>query len=88
MEEREFLVLLHFVQPEIDLAGGLRRGPDFDSDSAGYVVSSRRRTELSMVAEKKQVLPVGRKGCDDSFDRREKAHVEHSVRLIFGAREK
>ena len=37
MEKREFLVLLHFVQPEIDLAGGLRRGTDFDSDTAGDV---------------------------------------------------
>jgi hypothetical protein len=37
MEKREFLVLLHFVQPEIDLVGALRRGTDFNSSTTGDV---------------------------------------------------
>jgi hypothetical protein len=82
MEEREFLVLLHFVQPEIDLAGRLRRGTDFDSDTAGDVSVHQVPDGAFDGRGKEQRLPIGRKRCDDSFDRRKKAHVEHSVRLI------
>ena len=82
MEEREFLVLLHFVQPEIDLAGGLRRGTYFDSDTAGDVSVHHVPDGAFDGRGKEQRLPIGRKRCDNSFERREKAHVEHSVRFI------
>jgi hypothetical protein len=82
MEECEFLVLLHFVQPKIDLVAGLRRGTDFNSSTTGEV-SVHQVTDRAFDGRgKEQRLPVDWKHCDNSFDRREKAHVEHSVRLI------
>jgi len=82
MEECEFLVLLNFVQPEIDLAGGLRRGANFDSDTARYVSVHQLPDGAFDGRGEEQRLPVDRKRCNNSFDRREEAHVEHSVRLI------
>ena len=82
LQQVELAILLHFVDVQFDVLGGLGGGSGFDAHGVANVGFDQVLDRGFDGGGEQQRLPRGGHGVHDALDGGEEAHVEHAVGFI------